>query len=305
MAIELGPNQYGKAETRVVRVDRGGERHEIRDLNVSTLLRGDFGAAHTHGDQANVLPTDSQKNTCFAFAIQQGVGQIEDYALALARHFVADIGSVAAARIEVDEYEWERVGVAGREHAHTFKRSSHEVRTTAVTVAQPSAGPQGQQAWVLSGLKDLVVLKSTGSEFSGFLKDRYTTLAETSDRILATSLTARWRYRVWPESWDEAYSHIRRVLLERFAAHHSLALQQTLWEMGRAVLEARGEVDEIRLSAPNRHHFLVDLAPFGLDNPGEVFHAADRPYGLIQCAVQRDDAADPGPAWDSAAAFEG
>ena len=327
MPIELGPNQYGKAETRVVRLYRDGERHQIRDLNVSTLLRGDFADAYARGDQASVLPTDSQKNACFALAKEKGVGEIEDYALDLARHFVSDIGPVAAARVEVDEYRWERIAVAGQPHPHTFTRASHNVRTTAVTVTGAeivsgagagvkNAGGEGaggegagresaQRAWVVSGLKDLVVLKSTGSEFSGFLRDRYTTLAETSDRILATSLTARWRYgpRARPKSWDEAYEQIRQVLLERFATLHSLALQQTLWEMGRAALEARDDVDEIRLSAPNKHHFLTDLSPFGLDNPGEVFHAADRPYGLIQCAVQRDDAASPGPAWDSATAF--
>jgi urate oxidase len=300
MAIVLGPNQYGKAETRVVRVYRDAARHEIRDLNVSTLLRGEFAAAHARGDQANVLPTDSQKNTCFAYAKEKGVGVIEDYALDLARHFVADIGPVSAARIEVEEYRWERVSVAGRPHPYTFARASDEVRTTAVTAEA------GDRAWVVSGLSGLVVMKTTGSEFSGFLKDRYTTLAETTDRILATSLAARWRYLAWPppDGWDEAHAQVRRVLLERFAEVHSLALQQSLWEMGRAVLEAREDVAEIRLSAPNRHHFLADLAPFGLDNPGEVFHAADRPYGLIQCAVQRDDAADdPGPAWDSATAF--
>jgi urate oxidase len=304
MAIELGPNQYGKAETRVVRVYRDGSRHEIRDLNVSTLLRGDFAEAYSRGDQASVLPTDSQKNTCFAYAKEKGVGEIEDYALDLARHFVNDIETVSAARIEVDEYRWERVSVAGQPHLHTFTRVSGDVRTTAVTVMGYTGRSGAPLAWVVSGLKDLVVLKSTGSEFSGFLKDRYTTLAETSDRILATSLTARWRYQApWPESWDEAYAQIRQTLLERFATVHSLALQQTLWEMGRAVLEARAGIAEIRLSAPNRHHFLADLSPFGLENPGEVFHAADRPYGLIQCTVQRDDAPDPGPAWDSATAF--
>jgi urate oxidase len=299
MAIVLGPNQYGKAETRVVRVYRDTARHQIRDLNVSTLLRGDFAAAHARGDQASVLPTDSQKNTCFAYAKEKGVGAVEDYALDLARHFVADIAPVSAARIEVEEYRWERVSVAGRPHPHTFARASDEVRTTAVTAGG------GDRAWVISGLAGLVVMKTTGSEFSGFLKDRYTTLAETTDRILATSLTARWRYRAWPPAggWDQAHAQIRQALLERFAELHSLALQQSLWEMGRAVLKARDDVAEIRLSAPNRHHFLADLAPFGLDNPGEVFHAADRPYGLIQCAVQRDDAGDPGPAWDSAAAF--
>jgi urate oxidase len=322
MAVVLGPNQYGKAETRVVRIYRDTARHEIRDLNVSTTLRGDFAAAHVHGDQARVLPTDSQKNTCFAFASEPGVAQLEDYALALARHFADDIEPVSSARVEVEEYAWERVTVAGAGHAHTFVRSGQDIRTVAVTVA--GRGP-AQQAWVVSGLKDLVVLKSTGSEFTGFLTDRYTTLPETRDRVLATSLSAHWRYVGEPggsvepgrpggpgvtsgswgpaEGWDAAYGQIRQLLLERFAQVHSLALQQTLWEMGRAVLEAHPDVAEIRLSAPNKHHFLADLSPFGLSNPGEVFYASDRPYGLIQCAVHRDEAADPGPAWDSPATF--
>jgi urate oxidase len=250
-----------------------------------------------------VLPTDTQKNTVFAYAKEKGVGELEDYALDLARHFVSDIVPVTGARVDVEEYRWERISVAGRPHPHAFARASSEVRTTAVTV---TAGDQAPGCWVVSGLDGLVVMKSTGSEFHGFLKDRYTTLAEADDRILATSLTARWRYQLTggkPKSWDEAHAQVRQILLERFAEVHSLALQQTLWEMGKAVLEARDDVAEIRLSAPNRHHFLADLAPFGLDNPGEVFFAADRPYGLIQAAVQRDDAEDAGPAWDSAAAF--
>jgi urate oxidase len=299
VAIILGPNQYGKAETRVVRIVRHGARHEIRDLNVSTSLRGEFAAAHVRGDQAKVLPTDSQKNTCFAYARGKGIGEIENYALDLARHFVADIESVQAARIEIEEYRWERAGVAGAGHPHTFVRAGQDVRTTAVTV-RDSGGNQrdgtGRPAWVVSGLQDLVLLKSTGSEFSGFLTDRYTTLAETTDRVMATSLTARWRYASDPASWDDTHARIRQLLIERFAEVHSLALQQTLWEMGKAVLAAHAEVAEIRLSAPNRHHFLVDLAPFGLDNPGEVFFAADRPYGLIQCSAVRDDAPPPGPA---------
>jgi urate oxidase len=169
-----------------------------------------------------------------------------------------------------------------------------------VTVQQSG---DGQREWVVSGLKDLVVLKSTGSEFAGFLTDGYTTLAQTHDRILATSLSARWRYRDAERAWAEAHARVRDVLLERFALLHSLALQQSLFEMGKAALEAVVGIEEIRLSAPNKHHFLVDLAPFGLPNPGEVFHAGDRPYGLIQCAVQRDDATPPGPAWDAPTAF--
>ncbi len=301
MTIRLSQSQYGKAETRVVRIYRDTERHEIRDLNVTTALRGDFAAAHLTGDQAKVLPTDSQKNTCFAFAKERGVGAIEDYALALAEHFVADIEPVRQAQVEVDEYRWERVPVGGTGHAHTFMRSGHEIRTAAVTVLQ--AEQSVSNSWVISGIKDLVLLKSTGSAFAGFLRDHYTTLPQTNDRVLATSLTARWRYAPGEVAWDEAFGQVREILLERFAVVYSHALQQTLFEMGSAVLKARDDIAEIRLSAPNKHHFLADLAPFGLENPGEVFFAADRPYGLIQCALARDDAPPAGPGWESSATF--
>jgi urate oxidase len=289
--VVLGPNQYGKAETRVVRIYRDSPRHEIRDVNVSTSLRGDFGGAHLTGDQAKVLPTDTQKNTCFVFAKQKGIGEIEDYAIDLGRHFVDDIESVNGARIEVDEYAWDRVVVGGQEHDHAWVRRGGEVRTTIVTV-------EAHSAWVVSGIRDLTMLKSTGSEFWGFLKDEYTTLAETHDRVLATSLTARWRYAGIELSWGRVYEDVRRILVERFAQVHSFALQQTLWEMGKRVLEAHPEIVEIKLSAPNKHHFLVDLAPFGVDNNGEVFHAADRPYGLIECTVTRAEVHDAsGDAW--------
>jgi urate oxidase len=291
MAIVLGPNQYGKAETRVVRVYRDSPRHEIRDLNVSTSLRGDFEAAHTTGDQAAVLPTDSQKNTVFSFAEEKGIGAIEDFGLLLAEHFIADSAAVTGARVEIDEYAWDRIEVDGRPHDNSFVRRGQETRTALVTM------DGGGGAWVTSGLKDLVVAKTTGSEFQGFRKDRYTTLPETTDRILATSLVARWRYDGTSIDWDASYTSIRASLLATFADLHSLALQQTLHAMGRAVLEKHPEVVEIGFSAPNRHHFLVDLSPFGVDNPGEVFHAADRPYGLIEATVLRDDGPDPGSDW--------
>jgi urate oxidase len=294
--IVLGANQYGKAENHVVRIYRDSPRHEIRDVNVSTSLRGDFADAHVTGDQAKVLPTDTQKNTCFAFAKLKGIGEIEDYALDLGRHFVDDIEPVDGARIEVDEYAWDRVVVGGQEHDHAWVRRGGEVRTTIVTV-------EADSTWVVSGVRDLTMLKSTGSEFRGYLKDEYTTLAETHDRVLATSLTARWTYAGIDLPWGPVYVDVRRILVERFAQLHSFALQQTLWEMGKGVLELHPEIVEIKLSAPNKHHFLVDLAPFGVDNSGEVFHAADRPYGLIACTVTRDDAPDAGRAWSTVPTF--
>jgi urate oxidase len=298
MGIVLGPNQYGKAENRVVRIYRDTDRHEIRDLNVSTSLRGDFSAAHLTGDQSRVLPTDTQKQTVYAYAKQVGIGEIEDFALALGRHFVNDVEPVEGCRIEIDEYAWERVSVGGREHDHTWVRKGQETRTTILTI-EGKGGPEH----LVSGLKDLVVLKSTGSEFHDFLVDEYTTLIPTTDRIMATSLVARWRYVGTELEWAALYASIRQVLLEQFAEVHSLALQQTLYEMGRAVLEAHGDVAEIKFSAPNRHHFVYDLSPFGLQNPNEVFHADDRPYGLIQATVQRDDAPPAGRAWDTVPGF--
>lgn len=287
MGIILGHTQYGKAETRVVRFVKDTARHEIHDLNVSTSLSGDFSEAHLLGDQTRVLPTDTQKNTVYAFAKSHGIDSIEDFGLALARHFVDDTEPVQGALIEIEEYLWDRAVVGGEEHDHTFTRAATEVRTAAVIVDGTGAG---QRTQVVGGLKDFVVLKSTGSEFADFLVDEYTTLAPTHDRVMATSLVARWRFGTTEVDWNSVYPRIKELLVREFATVHSLALQQTLWHMGKAVLEALPEVAEVTLSAPNKHHFVVDLAPFGLENPGEVFHADDRPYGLIQATVTRDEA---------------
>ena len=294
MAIIMGEHQYGKAENRVVRIYRETARHEIRDLNVSTALRGPFDAAHTAGDNSNVLTTDAQKNTAFAFAKLHGVGAIEDYALTLARHFVHDVEPVEGARIEVEEYAWDRAVIDGVEHDHTWTRRGPEIRTAAITV-----DATGEH--VVGGIKDLVLLKSTGSEFHTFLTEEYTTLPETTDRIMATALVAKWRFGSFAEDWDATYARVKAIVIREFATLHSLALQQTLWAIGSAVLEEVPEIVEIRLSAPNKHHFTVDLSPFGLENPNEVFIAADRPYGLIQATVTRDDAPPAGDAWRSAA----
>jgi urate oxidase len=300
MAIVLGPNQYGKAEVRVVAVDRSTPRHSLVDLNVSSTLRGDFTAAHTAGDNAHVLTTDAQKNTVFAFA-RDGVGSPEEFGLRLARHFAASYDWITAARVAVESYGWERIAVGGAEHDHSFRRTGGEMRTAVVTV-------DGADAHVLAGLTDLIVLKTTGSEFWGFPRDRYTTLAETDDRILATAVTARWRYTATDLDFDACFTGVRAALLETFAATHSLALQQSLYAMGEAVLERHPEVAEVRMSMPNRHHFLQDLSAYGLDNPVEgssaiVYHADDRPYGLIEGTVLRDDVPPAEGAWQGTPGF--
>ena len=290
MGVVLGENQYGKAEIRLVHVARAGDRHDITDLTVSVALSGDLAAVHHSGDNSGVVATDSQKNAVYAFAREHGVGEIEDFADRLARHFVSAYPHIRRARVAIEQHPWTRISVAGDPHQHSFAAAGSERRTTVVT-------HEGEQSWVVSGLTGLVLLKSTGSEFAGFVRDRYTTLAETDDRILATAVTARWRHGSPAGDWAESFGSVRRHLVETFAATHSLSLQQTLYAMGSAALEAQPRIVEIRLSMPNRHHFLVDLAPVGLDNPGEVYYAADRPYGLIEGTVTRDDAPDPGPAW--------
>jgi urate oxidase len=295
MAIRLGRNQYGKAEVRVVAVDRSSPRHELADLNVSTSLRGDFTAAHTAGDNAHVLATDTQKNTVFAFA-RDGVGQPEEFGLRLARHFTGSYPWITGARVAIESYGWERIAVGDQPHDHAFRRSGGEVRTAVVTVDDGAEH-------VLAGLTDLVVLKTTGSEFWGFPRDRYTTLAETRERILATAVTARWRYTGTDLDFGQAYADVRTALLETFAATHSLALQQSLHAMGSAVLERNACVAEIRMSMPNKHHFLQDLSAFGLDNPDVVYHADDRPYGLIEGQVLRDDVPPAEVAWDGTPGF--
>ena len=280
--ILLGDNHYGKAETHVVRIFKRGASHDLKDMNVSIALTGDFADTHVTGDNSKVVPTDTQKNTVFAFAHDE-IGEIEDFGLRLARHFV-QFPTVDRARVSIEEFGWSRLG------DRAFARAGAEKRLATVTCTK-------EAAWVVGGVTDLVVLKTTDSEFHGYIKDRYTTLPETRDRVMATSLTARWRFAQPEGDWTRCHPEIVQVLTSTFAAHYSLSLQQTLYEMGKAVLEAHPEIAEVRMSMPNKHHFVVDLSPFGLDNENEVFYAADRPYGLIEGTVTRDDAPEPGLAW--------
>lgn len=297
MSTTLGQNQYGKAENRVVKITRDGSTHHIKDLNVSIALSGDMADVHHSGSNAHVLPTDTTKNTVYAFAKEHGIASAEAFGVLLARHFVTSQGPIHRARVRIEEYAWERVAVPGGADGgpvpapHSFVRRGQETRLTQITF-------DGERSEVVSGLKDLTVLNSTDSEFWGFAKDRYTTLTETHDRILATEVSARWRYG-WTgddsaaPDWDESYARTKEHLLQAFAETYSLSLQQTLFRMGSRIVEHRPEIDEIRFSLPNKHHYLVDLEPFGIENntpDGAVYLAADRPYGLIEATVLRDGA---------------
>ncbi|MFF5156791.1 factor-independent urate hydroxylase [Streptomyces sp. NPDC000348] len=290
MPTILGQNQYGKAENRVVRITRDGTTHRIKDLNVSVALSGDMDEVHYSGSNAHVLPTDTTKNTVFAFAKKHGVESAEQFGIHLARHFVTSQEPIHRARIRVEEYAWERIATSdAHEGEHSFVRRGQETRLAQITY-------DGEKWEVVSGLKDLTVLNSTASEFRGYVKDAYTTLEETRDRVLATSVSGRWRFN-WTDDeqempdWERSYEETRKHLLRAFAETYSLSLQQTLYRMGARIIDHRGEIDEVRFSLPNSHHFLVDLEPFGLENDtaeGAVYVAADRPYGLIEATVLRD-----------------
>jgi len=294
MPTILGQNQYGKAENRVVKITRDGDTHHIKDLNVSVALSGEMDDVHYSGSNAHVLPTDTTKNTVFAFAKEHGIESAEQFGIHLARHFVTTQEPIKTARIRIEEYAWERIAtsdansrfIGSDEVKHSFVRKNQEIRTAQITF-------DGEKWQVVSGLKDLTVMNSTNSEFWGYVKDKYTTLKEAYDRILATDVSARWRYN-WTSdeqrmpNWEKSYEQARKHMLHAFAETYSLSLQQTLYQMGSRIINNRSEIDEIRFSLPNNHHFLVDLEPFGLKNDNEVYFAADRPYGLIEGTVLRD-----------------
>jgi urate oxidase len=294
--IILGTNQYGKAEVHMVTVQRDGDVHGITDVLVGISLSGDLVDVHTSGDNANVLTTDAQKNTVFAFAKLQPIGAIEDFALRLARHFVSEFEPIKRARVKIQAFSWDRLSIAGRPHDHAFASAGSEERVTTVVC---DADGHGVAEHVVSGVRGLVLLKSAGSEFTGYIKDRYTTLPETTDRILATAVSARWRHaQTAGVDWNASFAAARTAMIERFAQTHSLSLQQTLYQMAGGIIGSDPAIVEARLSLPNRHHFVVDMAPFGLDNVNEVFRVEDRPYGLIEAIVAAADAPPAGPVWD-------
>jgi urate oxidase len=294
--VQLGFNRYGKAEVHVVSVRRDGDTHTILDRDVSSALSGEMEAVHVSGDNSTVLPTDTQKNTAFAFAKSLGQLETEAYALALAEHYVTSQPTITRARVAIDEYTWDRISTTG----HSFARNGSEVRTT-VVIHDQELGTS-----IVSGIKDLVVMNSTASEFWGYIKDQYTTIEETSDRILATQVSLQWRFR--PEAiasldWGKTHESARTALLEAFSQTYSYSLQQTIYKIAEAIMAAVPEICEIRMALPNKHHFLVDMTPFGMTNDPEdadgltVYYAADRPYGLIEGEFLADDAPDAGRAW--------
>lgn len=277
--MTLSWNRYGKARVRLVKVRRRREPHELVDVTIDVQLEGAFDAVYLEGDNSSCVATDTMKNAVYALARQDDIVHVEQFAERLASHFAVQ-PQVHRVTISATEQPWERVAVAGHLHPHAFRQAGVEQWTTVVSC-------DGEGTRVTSGLVHLVVLKTTDSGFAGFPRDPLTTLSDTTDRILATSVTASWRYRIGMQDFA-VRDRIRQALIETFAAHASKSVQHTLYAMARTALDVCADISEITIAMPNRHHLLVDLAPFGLDNPNEIFAATNEPYGLIEATVKRD-----------------
>jgi urate oxidase len=278
--IVLGQNNYGKSEVRVFKVKRDTERHEIWDLDVRIALEGDFEAAHVEGDNSQLLATDTMRNTVYALAKDHLTGNIEDFGLALVDHFLEAGATITGAWVEITQYLWSRIEVDGRSHDHSFIRGRGERKARV-------SGDEGGDRRVEAGIGDVYVLKTTNSGWEGFLRERFTTLPDTNDRILATIVTAKWVYNTTDADFDRLWNGVLQASLKTFTDHFSPSVQNTLYLMGKAVLEAFPEIDRIWYSFPNVHHILYDLARFGIENDKEIFHATQDPYGQIEGWVER------------------
>lgn len=278
--IALGPTNYGKSGVRLVKVVRGPERHHLFDLDVAVVLEGDFGAAHIEGDNTDLLATDTMRNTVYALSKDHLTGSVEEFGLKLVEHFLKAGPTVERATVRFTEFSWSRIQVDGREHPHSFIRDAGERRAKVF-------GDTSGERTVVAGLGNLLVMKTAGSGWEGFFKDRYTTLPDTDDRILATVVDAGWTYASTDLDFDALFFGVRDRILATFTDHYSPSVQNTLYRIGEAVLERFSEIEKIRLSFPNKHHLPHDLSRFGMENNNEIFQPTEEPYGLIEGTVER------------------
>ncbi len=281
MAIHLAHNNYGKSRVRLMKVTRLADRHELKEVTVNIQFEGKFEKVYTEGDNSNVLPTDTMKNTVYALAKNHPLLAIEEFGETLGKYFLDHNPDIERTTIELVESLWNRIPVGQKPHAHSFTSAGNEKRTAIVTQTRTSRH-------VESGIQDLLVLKTTGSAFTGYIKDKFTTLKETDDRIFATNMNVRWQYSKLPVNYNSCYEIIRTALLETFAEQHSLSVQHTVYAMGEAALEKCKDLSEIKITTPNKHCLLVNLEPFGLENKNEIFVPTDEPFGLIEGVMKRE-----------------
>lgn len=281
--IVLAENSYGKSRVRLVRVKRHSDRHDFREWVIEILLEGDFESCFTEGDNSKILPTDTMKNTVYSLARDSAAESIEEFGKELLCFFLQRNAQVCGGQVKIKEKTWEHLVVDGKPHPTTFVQSSMECQTAKITAARD------ERISVASGLENLSILKTAGSEFVGFIKDSLTTLPEVTDRLLGTTACVQWTYTSPGLAFSDLREGIRETLLKVFAAHVSKSVQHTLYAMGQAVLERVPEVEDIELTLPNIHCLLVDLSRFGQDNPNEIFVPIDEPHGSIQARLRRQD----------------
>ncbi|WP_433965828.1 factor-independent urate hydroxylase [Tunturiibacter gelidiferens] len=279
--IELAENRYGKSRVRLMKVTRHAHGHDLREWTVQVLLKGDFDAAHLDGDNSRILPTDTMKNTVYSLARTSKATAMEDYAKELVDFLLGRNSQVSSASVRVESTMWKRLTVDGEPHPNAFMRGSGELQTTTVERAQSAS------FHILSGLDNLVLLKTANSGFEGYIKDSLTTLPETKDRLFGTAVTAKWRYTSTDLDFDAVRTKLRETMLRTFANHDSKSVQQTLYAMAESALTDVLDIDEIEITMPNKHCLLVDLSRFGQDNPNEIFVPTDEPHGYIEARVRR------------------
>jgi urate oxidase len=283
---KLGANRYGKSRVRLSRVTRtkdeaDGERHEFNEWTVYVMLYGDFEASYTDADNSDVLPTDTMKNTVYFVARGSRAKTIESFAMELGDYFLDNHPQISKVSITVEEKAWERMIIDGVPETAAFRMGGPELNT--VFAVKSRSGP-----WeVTSGVDGLTMLKTAKSAFTGYVIDKLTTLKPTTDRILGTRATVEWDFELTPPNYAQTRSRVVATLLKVFAEHNSMSVQHTLFDMGKAALEAAPEIARIHLSLPNLHHLLADLKPFGQDNPNHIFVPIDEPHGTIEATIER------------------
>ncbi|HMS66440.1 MAG TPA: urate oxidase [Ignavibacteria bacterium] len=286
MPVKISHNNYGKSNVRILKVTKSSAVHEIKEMTVNIQLEGDFDTVHTEGDNRKVLPTDTMKNTVYALAKDHPVNSIEEFGMHLAEYYLKNNKQVSNVSIEIEEKLWNRIlinnsKVIPEPHKHSFVSAGNEVRTAEVHIDKKSS-------FITSGIKDLLVLKTTASGFENYIKDKFTTLKETSDRIFSTSVKAVWKYANQEVSYVKVSNEVRRIILETFAKHHSFSVQQTLYETGKNILNECNNISEISISMPNKHYLPFNLEQFGMDNNNEIFIPTDEPFGLIEATLKKE-----------------
>ena len=277
----LGENTYGKSRVRISRITRHADLHDFDEWTVHVMLGGDFAASYTEADNSKVLPTDTMKNTVYSIARRSAAATIEAFAMEFGDYLIDNHAQVSSASIRIEAKGWQRLATGSKSEATTFKMGGPELQTVR------AERQRGGQWTVISGIDGLTILKTTKSAFVGYEQDRLTTLKPATDRILGTRATVEWEYASSNPEYARTREVILATLLREFAEHDSASVQHTLFDMGKAALDAAPQIARIHLSMPNLHHLLANLEPFGQDNPNHIFVPIDEPHGTISATVER------------------